>query len=162
MEQLEAWSEFNVAIVGATVALAGLVIVAASVNIGQIIKEASLTARLAAGIAGLVLALAGSAIGLIPDLRLPAYGVAMILLALGAAAFPVQASRRIYQNRHPQNRLRWGKAAVGFIAPLTYLAGGALLAGGQEQGLMWFAVGSIAAVVAALMISWIVLVEVLR
>ena len=63
MEQLEAWSEFNVAMVGATAALAGLVIVAASVNIGDIIKSVSLTARLAAGIAGLVLALAGSAIG---------------------------------------------------------------------------------------------------
>src|SRR5687767_3657682 len=54
MEQIEAWSEFNVAMVGATAALAGLVIVAASVNIAEIIKEASLTARLAAGIAGLV------------------------------------------------------------------------------------------------------------
>lgn len=162
MEQIEAWSEFNVAIVGATAALAGLVIVAASVNIGDIIKEASLTARLAAGIAGLVLALAGSAIGLIPDLGLVAYGIAMILLAVAAGAFQVQASRRIFQNRDPENRLRWGKAAVGFIAPLAYLAGGALLAAGQGQGLLWFAVGSIVAIVTALIVSWIVLVEVLR
>ena len=49
MEDLELWSEFNVAMVGATAALAGLVIVAASVNIGEIIKTRSLTARLAAG-----------------------------------------------------------------------------------------------------------------
>ncbi|WP_127818836.1 hypothetical protein [Microbacterium sp. CPCC 204701] len=162
MELVDAWSEFNVAMVGATAALAGLVIVAASVNIGDIIKEASLTARLAAGIAGLVLALAGSAIGLIPDLGRPAYGIAMILLALGAGAFQVQASRHIFQNRHPQNRLRWGKAAVGFIAPLAYLVGGWLLAAGEGQGLVWFAVGSITAIVAALLVSWIVLVEVLR
>ena len=81
MEQIEAWSEFNVAMVGATAALAGLVIVAASVNIGDIIKEASLTARLAAGISGLVLALIGSAIGLIPEVGLLPYGVAMVLLA---------------------------------------------------------------------------------
>jgi hypothetical protein len=162
MEQIEGWSEFNVAIVGATAALAGLVIVAASVNIGDIIKEASLTARLAAGIAGLVLALAGSAIGLIPDLGLRAYGITMILLAVGAGGFQVQASRRIFQNRDPQNRLRWGKAAVGFVAPLAYLAGGGLLAAGQGHGLLWFAVGSIVAIVTALIVSWIVLVEVLR
>jgi hypothetical protein len=162
MEQIETWSEFNVAMVGATAALAGLVIVAASVNIGDIIKEASLTARLAAGISGLVLALIGSAIGLIPDAGPVPYGVAMIVIAVGAGVFQVQATRRIFENRHPANRLRWLKSAVGFLAPLAYLVGGALLAGGQPVGLVWFAVGSIVAIVAALLVSWIVLVEVLR
>ncbi|MBW9122512.1 hypothetical protein JNB63_20685 [Microbacterium trichothecenolyticum] len=162
MEQIETWSEFNVAMVGATAALAGLVIVAASVNIGDIIKEASLTARLAAGISGLVLALIGSAIGLIPDVGPVPYGVAMIIIAVGAGVFQVQATRRIFENRHPANRLRWLKSAVGFLAPLAYLVGGALLAGGQPVGLVWFAVGSIVAIVAALLVSWIVLVEVLR
>ena len=162
MEQIEAWSEFNVAMVGATAALAGLVIVAASVNIGDIIKEASLTARLAAGISGLVLALVGSAIGLIPGVGAAPYGVAMIVIALGAAVFQVQATRRIIENRHPANRMRWLKSAVGFLAPLAYVIGGVLLATGQHGGLVWFAVGSIVAIGAALMVSWIVLVEVLR
>ena len=162
MEQIETWSDFNVAMVGATAALAGLVIVAASVNIGDIIKEASLTARLAAGISGLVLALVGSAIGLIPEVGPVEYGVAMIVIALGAGVFQVQATRRIFENRHPANRMRWLKAAVGFFAPLAYLAGGALLAAGQPGGLVWFAVGSIVAIGAALLVSWIVLVEVLR
>jgi len=162
MEQIEAWSEFNVAMVGATAALAGLVIVAASVNIGDIIKEASLTARLAAGISGLVLALIGSAIGLIPDVGHVPYGVAMIVLAVGAGVFQVQAARRIFENRHPANRLRGLKSAVGFVAPLAYVIGGALLVAGQPGALVWFAVGSIVAIVAALLVSWIVLVEVLR
>jgi hypothetical protein len=162
MEQIEAWSEFNVAMAGATAALAGLVIVAASVNIGDIIKEASLTARLAAGISGLVLALIGSAIGLIPDVGALPYGVAMVVLALAAGVFQVQAARRIFENRHPANRLRGPKAAIGFIAPVAYLLGGALLAAGESAGLSWFAVGSMVAIVAALLVSWIVLVEVLR
>lgn len=162
MEQIQAWSDYNVAMVGATAALAGLVIVAASVNIGDIIKEASLTARLAAGISGLVLALIGSAIGLIPEVGPLPYGVAMALLALGAGVFQVQAARRIFENRHPANRLRLLKAAVGFVAPLAYLLGGVLLAAGTVAGLTWFAVGSIVAIVAALLVSWIVLVEVLR
>ena len=162
MEQIEAWSEFNVAMAGATAALAGLVIVAASVNIGDIIKEASLTARLAAGISGLVLALIGSAIGLIPEVGLLPYGVAMILLALVAGVFQAQAARRIFENRHPANRLRGAKSAVGFVAPLAYVIGGGLLAAGRTDGLMWFALGSIVAIVAALLVSWIVLVEVLR
>ena len=59
-DEFELWSEFNVAMVGATAALAGLVIVASSVNIGEIIKARSLTARLGAGIAALVLAIVAS------------------------------------------------------------------------------------------------------
>ena len=162
MEQLEAWSEFNVAMVGATAALAGLVIVAASVNIGDIIKSVSLTARLAAGIAGLVLALAASAIGLFPGMESLPYGIVVILLAVGAGVFQVQATRRILQNRDPQNRLRWAKSTVGFAAPVAYLVGGALVAAGEPQGLAWMAIGSVIAVIAALLVSWIVLVEVLR
>nr|WP_205834896.1 hypothetical protein [Microbacterium sp. CFH 90308] len=148
--------------VGATAALAGLVIVAASVNIGDIIKSASLTARLAAGIASLVLALAGSALGLVPGIGALPYGVTLIALALCAAAFQVQATRRIYQHRHPPDRLRFGKSAVGFVAPLAYVAGGALLAAGSPDGLMWVAAGCVIAIITALVMSWIVLVEVLR
>lgn len=162
MEQLDAWSEFNVAMVGATAALAGLVIVAASVNIGDIIKSPSLTARLAAGIAGLVLALAGSAIGLFPGIDALPYGIAVIVLAAGAAVFQVQATRRIVENRDPENRLRWAKSGVGFLAPLAYAVGGVFVALGEPQGLAWIAIGSIIAVIAALLVSWIVLVEVLR
>jgi len=162
MDELAAWSDFNVAIAGATAALAGLVIVAASVNIGRIIKEPSLTSRLAAGIAGLVLALIASAIALMPGADPVATGVAVILLALAAGVFQVQATRRIFQNRHPENRLRGLKAAVGFVAPAAYAIGGALLVAGASTAPVWLGVGSLIAIVAALLISWIVLVEVLR
>ena len=37
-ESLEAWSDFTVAMTGATAALAGLIIVAMSVNIERIVK----------------------------------------------------------------------------------------------------------------------------
>ena len=60
------WGDFHVAMVGATAALAGLVIVAASVNIGEIVKAPALTARLGSAIAGLVLAPVVSALGRLP------------------------------------------------------------------------------------------------
>jgi hypothetical protein len=162
MEALEGWSEFNVAMAGATAALAGLVIVAASVNIGEIVKTTMLTARLASGIAGLVLAIIGSAIGLIPGIAPVAYGLAMIAFALVATVFAIDATRQIYANRHPQNRLRAGKSAVSFLAPAIYVVGGVLLVIGEPGGLVAFAIGAIAAIVAGLLISWIALVEVLR
>jgi hypothetical protein len=163
MDALEAWSEFNVAMVGATAALAGLVIVAASVNIARIVTESSLTARLSGGIAGLVLALTASAIGLVPGITAATYGTTTIVLALLAAAFAASAARHIFGNRHPQNRLKLAKSTLGFLPAAAYLLGGVLLvAGAASAGLAAFAVGSIVAIVTALVVSWIVLVEVLR
>lgn len=162
MEQLEAWHDFNVAMVGATAALAGLVIVAASVNIADIIKAASLTARLAAGIATLVLALGVSALGLVPDLPALAYGACALVLAIGCGVFQAEATRRIYENTDPGNTWKLGKAVLGFIPPLLYAAGAALLLAGLPSGLLLFAFGAIVAITAALLVSWVVLVEVLR
>lgn len=162
MDALEGWKDFNVAIVGATAALAGLVIVAASVNISDIVSDKSMTSRLASGIAGLVLAIAGSAVGLIPGLTQVAYGVVAILFGLIASLFAVEATTQIFRNKHPENRMRPVKAGIGFGPPAAYVVGGALLLLGVESGLVWFAAGSIVAIVAALLVSWIVLVEVLR
>jgi hypothetical protein len=85
IEDLELWSEFNVAMVGATAALAGLVIVASSVNIAEIVKTRSLTARLAAGIAALVLAIVASGLGLIPGISAVWFGTLLIVAAAGRA-----------------------------------------------------------------------------
>jgi len=159
---LEQWNDFNVAMAGATAALAGLAIVAASVNIRDIIKAESLTARLAAGVAGLAMALVGCAVGLMPGIAIAGYGVVMIVVALIAGAFQVEATRRIFQNRHPDNRMRAVKAGVGFAPIAAYLVGGALLAAGLPAGLILFGAGAILAIASALVVSWVVLVEVLR
>ncbi|WP_295013000.1 hypothetical protein [uncultured Microbacterium sp.] len=161
-DYLDGWNDFDVAMVGATSALAGLVIVAASVNIEVIIQARFLTARLASGIVGLALALTGSALGLVPHLAPAAYGAIMIVAgAIGGAVGGV-ATRAIYANPSPENRLRPVKAAIGFVAPLAYLVGGILLLAGQPSALGWFAAGAIGAIAASLLISWIALVEVLR
>ena len=162
MASLEHWADFNLAMAGATAALAGLVIVAASVNITEIVKQTSITSRLASAIAGLVIAIAGSAVALIPELSATGYGITVIVFALIGAGFAFEATRRIFENRHPQNKLRPLKALLGFAVPVTYVVGGVLLLAGSATGLVWVAAGSIAAIAAALMVSWVVLVEVLR
>jgi len=88
-EALRTWSEFSVAMVGAAAALAGLVIVAASVNIAKIIAfgGGSLIARLASGIASLVLALVASGLALIPGITAPWFGTILIVATAGSAAF---------------------------------------------------------------------------
>lgn len=162
MDAVENWQEFNVAMIGATAALAGLVIVAASVNIGKIITATSMTSRLAAGIGGLVLALTTSAIGLIPDIGTVAFGVTTLIVSALFVVFPVESARRIFAYRAPENTARFFKALMGLVAPVAYLIGSILLIVGSPAGLVLFAAGSILAIMAALLISWVVLVEVLR
>jgi hypothetical protein len=158
----EPWSEFNVAMAGATAALAGLVIVAASVNIAEIVKSRTLTARLLAGIAALLLALAVSALGLVPDIDGPWFGAVAVVATLLAAVFQVHATRLIATDPSPEDRARPLKYLVGFLPIFAYLAAGVLVWIGHPAGLYLAAAGCLLAIVSAVVVSWVALVEVLR
>ncbi|MFJ6652762.1 hypothetical protein ACIQLJ_08205 [Microbacterium sp. NPDC091313] len=122
MDPVAGWSDFHVAIVGATAALA-----------------------------------------LIPGIPAPALGGGALALAALGAVFAASAGVRIVQNRHPENRLRALKILLAALAPIVYGAGGVLLLlGAESAGLTAFAIGAITAIIASLLVSWIVLVEVLR
>lgn len=159
---IEDWSEFNVAMAGATAALAGLVIVAASVNIGEIVKSRTLTARLLAGIAALVLALSVSALGLVPAIDLTWYGVLITVATVFAVVFQVNVTRLIARDPNPADRARPIKYLVGFLPLAAYLAAGVLVGAGHPSGLYLAAAGCVLAIVAAIIVSWVALVEVLR
>ena len=159
---LDRWTDFNVAMVGATAALAGLVIVAASVNVADIVKSRSLTARLAAVIANLVVALAGCAIALIPDVSGQGFGIALMVLAVGSVAFHAHAVREINAGTSSAGWLRPLQAGVGFLSPVGFVLGGVLVMVGNPAGMTAFAVAAIVAIMYTLGISWIALIEVLR
>ncbi|MFU8947048.1 hypothetical protein ACLRGF_09980 [Mycetocola zhadangensis] len=156
------WSEFNVAMAGATAALAGLVIVAASVNIAEIIKSSTLTARLAAGIASLVLALIASALGLVPSISPVWYGLLLLCATAGAAVFQVHATSTILRDTDPAARGRGPKAVLGFLPVAAYLASAVTMLIGHPAGLYCSAAGCVLAIVVAIVVSWVALVEVLR
>ncbi|MGN8551324.1 UNVERIFIED_CONTAM: hypothetical protein OHV15_01910 [Microbacterium sp. SLM126] len=162
MDGIAQWTDFNVAMVGATAALAGLVIVAASVNIAEIVTSRTLTSRLAAAIAALVLAIVVSAVGLVPDVSPLWYGVAVLLATATAAIFQVHATSVIYRDPTPEDRARLLKAMLGFAPIVCYAVAGAMLFVGHPTGLAVAAVGAIIAIVSAIVVSWIALVEVLR
>ncbi|OZB85158.1 hypothetical protein [Microbacterium sp. 13-71-7] len=159
-DALEAWSEFHVAMLGATAALAGLVIVAASVNIGKIVAAKALTARLAAALAGLVLAILASGLALIPHIGGGWFGALVLIITAAAAGFQVHAALSLRHDPGHGNPVL--RASLGFLPVAAYTAAGALLLAGQPAGLVLAATGSLLALVVAIVISWIALVEVLR
>lgn len=162
MDALAEWKDFHVAMAGAAAALAGLVIVAASVNIERIVKAATLTSRLGAAIAVLVLAISVAGVGLIPGMEPVVFGWLVIAGTAVAAVFQVEASRRIYADPSPADRLRPLKVLAGALPLLAYLVGGVLVVVGMDAGLYVVAAGCLIAIASALLVSWVVLVEVLR
>ena len=161
-ELLAEWKDFNVAIVGATAALGGLVIVAASVNIGDIVKSRSLTARLGSGIVMLVVALTASATALMPAINETWYGWLVLAIAIGAVAFQIGITRAIADDRDPRSRANAAKAGLGFLPAIAYLTAGILAVAAVPAALYLAAAGAILSIIAALVVSWVALVEVLR
>ena len=162
-EALEGWSDFNVAMVGATAALAGLLIVAMSVNISTIMASASLPPRAAASIATLVLAIVACALGLVPGQPVWTYGLEVLVATLLAAMFQVHAIRVIVRETDVPAADRALKASAGVVPLAAFLVGGVLIVGdAPTAGLIALGVGSMLAVIAAILMAWVVLVELLR
>lgn len=159
---IEEWSEFHVAMAGATAALAGLVIVAASVNIAEIVKSRTLTARLLAGIAALLLALTVCALGLVPHIDDIWFGALTIVATLLAAVFQVDVTRLIARDRSSADRAKPLKYLIGFLPIAAYLAAGTAVVLQHPSGMYLAAAGCVLAVVSAIVVSWVALVEVLR
>ena len=159
---LSEWAEFNLAMAGATAALAGLVIVAASVNIAEIVRTGTITARLAAAIASLVLALVASALGLVPSISAAWFGGILLCTALGSAVFQIHAARKIIADTSPDVRAPILKSVLGFLPVAAYVASAVTVMFEHPSGLYFGAAGCVLAIVAAIVVSWVALVEVLR
>ena len=162
-DALEGWTDFNVAIVGATAALAGLLIVAMSVNISTIMGSATLPARAATAIATLVLAIVAGAFGLIPGQGTFAYGVEVLVATLIAGIFQAHAINVIMKQTSNRAVYRLLQSLAGLLPLAAFLTGSVLIvAGAAAAGLVALAFGSVLAVISAIIIAWVVLVEVLR
>jgi hypothetical protein len=162
VETLQEWTNFNVAVVGATAALAGLVIVAASVNISDIVKSRTLTARLGTAVATLTGALVAAALGLVPRLEAPWFGGVVLALAAILLVFQVLTIRLLVRDRDPDDRSRWAKSLLGLLPVAAYAASGALGLADSPAAPAAAAAGALLAIVAAIVVSWVALVEVLR
>lgn len=162
MDALESWTEFHVAMVGATAALAGLVIVASSVNIGEIVKATTITSRLGAAIAGLVLAIVIGGLSLVPGITAAAYGVGVLVATVGAGAFAVHAALVVTRDPDPRGRARAPKSVLGFLPVAAYAAAGVTVFVDPAAAFVLSAIGSLVAIVAGIIVSWVALVEVLR
>ena len=157
---LEHWSDFYVAAAGASAGLAGLIIVAMSVNIDVIVTIPSMPSRAGSTIANLVLIVVISISALMHGLPEFGFGIIVAVGAIVALGFAAESTVQIA--RKESMRAGLAKGAVGILPAVLVLVGGALLVASLDGGLYWVAAGILAAFVGSVLNAWVLLVEIRR
>lgn len=159
------WTDFFVASSGAAAALAGLVIVAMSVNIKQILKYKQLPSRAGATIGMLLMILVSCIAGLIPNQSLTAFGIEILCFGIVGLLLQVNSGwKSIVSGKEFDRPLREsaGEALAGQLQVWPFIIAGVILSSNLNAGLHWLAGGIIAAFILSMMNAWILLVEILR
>lgn len=161
---LAEWSEFFVAAAGASAALAGLIIVAMSVSIDQLLTIPGMTSRGATAIAMLILVAVGSLAGLIPGVAAAAFGSIVLAFSIGGLILALR-SLLILLTSSTTAKARAAaatKGGIGLLPFLTFVVGSILVLTAVPGGLVLMALGALVAFVVSTIDAWIMLVEIRR
>lgn len=157
------WETFFGAQAAAMAALAGLVFVALSINLRDILAHPSLTGRAAEAIILMVQPVIAALLVLIPNQGMRTLGVE--LLVLGAGTFLlvnllIWHAFDAIRERPPQEVVT--RIALAELAVLPTVIAGALLIDHSITGLDWQAFGAIVCLCVGIIDAWVLLVEILR
>lgn len=161
---MEGWTDFFVAEVGAAAALAGLLVVAMSINIKEIMALPTLPPRAAQTLIIIAASLVLASLGLFPRQSLAAFGWEAVVTGIVVALTGALEVRNLFVRREKADPLFWSlyPLLLVIITALPALVGGLLLVNGNEAGLYWIGAGIIIAFITTLQGGWVLLVEILR
>jgi modulator of FtsH protease len=157
------WQTFFATQAGVSAALTGLVFVALSINLKQILGLPGLAGRAGEALLLLLFPVVTGLTAVTPQTSVRGLGW-QLLAAAAVLAFAVgrilRSGRRAAEGR-PAREFRSRAAAA--LAPVgAALVAGLLMAGGSSQGLWWEAAVTLLCVTAGVADAWILLVEILR
>jgi len=163
MEEAGHWSDFFLGELGAAAALAGFVMVAASINLQRILEFPQLPGRAGEILIMLVGALLASSGALIPGQPLHVFGYEIVAVALFVTLPPlwIQLRTLIRVKNQPVHWWLW-RLLIVFAVGVPMFVGGTLLIGGHASGVYWVAASVLAIFVATVWNAWVLLVEILR
>ena len=157
------WAEFGQAVATAAAALAGLLFIAVSINLRQILDLPGLPSRAAQTLILFATPLVGAIMLIVPGQ--PRAAVAIELLATGLVVGGGQLYLYLSAERSEQDTT-W-RRLVGRVIPAVTSCGcmvvaGATLLGQAGGGLYWLVPSVLAALIFGLTNVWVLLVEILR
>jgi hypothetical protein len=159
------WADFFVAELGAAAALAGLVIVAISINVTRILATPLLPGRAAETLVTPTGVLLASTYALVP--HQPAWLFAGELVMTGAIMWIVPAIIQVHALRQGAHKV-WGlrvlipRILLAQFSSLPFIATGVLLYQGAPGALYWIVPGVAVSLIATVINAWVLLVEILR
>lgn len=159
----ESWESLFVTEAGVAAVLAGLLFVAVSISLTQVLQHPGLPGRAAEAIGLLVGVLVAGTLGLVPGQSRIALGTE--LLAVGLLAWFVQIGIHVQAARHhvgPSAAVLVGRIALAQVAVLPLAIAGLSLLLGAGGGLYWLAPGIILSLLVAILDAWVLLIEILR
>jgi modulator of FtsH protease len=165
---MQAWHDFFIAQVGACAALVGLLFVALSINVAQILKYPWLPARGAQTLVVLTGALLEASLMLLPETSMKPICLVLIGCTLIVWLLSLRLVLDFVRGLNKQQEIvvprdwTYGYFGLAQIATLPGVVGAVLLYFGNLAGYYWIAGGLLATFVFALLNSWILLIEILR
>ena len=158
------WVDFYVAEVGASAALAGLLVVAISINISKIMSFPALPGRAAQTLIMIGGSLVIASLALLPGQPPDILGIEVVVVALADFVCSLQQTRNVMRLRGANDPLLWSVLPIllGMVVAVPTFVGGVMLIVGQDGALYWVAVGIILSLVVTLENGWVLLVEILR
>ena len=165
-DNIWAWHDFCVAQAGAAAALAGLLFVAVSINLGRILEYANLPLRVIEALIAFIAVLFVASFVLVPHQPPPALGLEISVTGLGLWLVNMLALRADLKHS-PAMTPGWNfrkltRVAANQLPPLPFIVGGSIIAFGMNNGLYWIVPGTLLCFASGLFGAWVLLIEIQR
>jgi modulator of FtsH protease len=160
---LGSWRTFFSTQAGVAAALTGLVFVALSINLKQILGSPGLAGRAGEALLLLLLPVLVGLAGVLPQTGVRPFGAELLGLGLvdWAAVTAIVITGRKAAASRPLPEFA-SRAVVAEVAVIPTVVAGAILLAGHTGGLWWQAVGTGLCIAAGVGDGWVLLVEILR
>ena len=156
-----AWSDFGVAEVGAAAALAGLLVVATSINIARIVRYPTVVSRLLDSLILFTGVLFAGSVMLVPGQGNRALGVELAGIGV-AMGLIIAATQRLPVVEESYRRRATVTIVLAYLAVAIVVLAGVMTALDVAGGLHWLVPGVLLSFGVGLVNAWVALVEILR
>lgn len=159
----DSWAAAFTAVASSSAALTGLLFVALSINLDKVIKGPGLVARAVEVLLLLVAVLVISTLLLMPGQGVDSAAIEILVVAILASGLLGYIHVRAPRRALGLTRANFVGRVIGdHMGPLFLMIGSLSLLIGNGGGLYWVVPALIAAMVAAIIGAWVLLVEIVR